>query len=75
MSPAPFLVHVPGADTPALPQPGTPEFARAIAESTAALRKRQPAVEERVPDDVAEERRLADAFLTGHLNRIRGIER
>lgn len=59
---------------PALPHPGTPAFERMIAESSALAKRRQPAAEERVPDDVAEERRLADAFLTGHLNRLRRIE-
>lgn len=68
------LLHIAGK-APALPQPGTREFERMIAKSTADLKKRQPAPDERVPDDVAEERRLADTFLTNHVNRIRKINR
>lgn len=59
---------------PNLPQPGTPAFEAMIRKGTEAARRRQVQRDEPVDPQTAEERRLADAFLTNNLERMRRIE-
>lgn len=57
-----------------LPQPGTREFERMIHTSHQKAKRRQPAPDEVIDPQVAEERRLADAFLSEHNRMLRHID-
>ncbi len=56
-----------------LPLPGTPAFEKLIRKGTEKAKRLQTQGDELVDPQTAEERRLADAFLTNNLERLRRI--